>query len=310
MADKKRSIANRRLLAVLAAIALFIFISFLPRCMGRADWRELAHPAAVSPPEQIRVHFIDVGQGDSILIQAQGEAMLIDGGERGQEDTVLRYLRGENIRELRYVVATHPDSDHIGGLTYGILEALPVAEIIAPHTPQTELRISSTYKVFLELVTKMKQEGTRATAAEPGAVFALGEASFIILGPTAASAKSNNNSVAFLLDYRDFELLLTGDAETEEETALVARWGAALDCDLMKAGHHGSRTSNTTALLELATPEAVAISCGAGNRYGHPHKDVLDRLAAMQIDVYRTDLEKEPLVFASDGMRFWREAAA
>ncbi|MDR3313084.1 MAG: MBL fold metallo-hydrolase [Oscillospiraceae bacterium] len=307
----KKSGLNKASAGLLAGILLLVALGYLPGWLGASGWRDLVRPAQADARQgTLRVHFIDVGQGDSILIQAQGEAMLIDGGERGQEETVIAYLKAQGVAELRYVVATHPHSDHIGGLAYGVLAAFPVREVIAPRLPESGIAVTRTYEAFLTAVNTLVQEqDTKATSAQPGQTYQLGDAVFTILGPLAASDNVNNNSVVLRLEYGAFALLLTGDAESAAETQLIERWGAALDADLMKAGHHGSNTSSTLRLLELVTPEAVVISCGAGNSYGHPHPAILDRLLSLGVQIYRTDLEGS-LVFDTDGDGFWREEAA
>ncbi len=292
--------------AALAGIVLLVVLGYLPSWLGASGWRNLLQPPQPRTAG-LTVHFIDVGQGDSILIQAQGEAMLIDGGERGQEETVIRYLREQGIKELRYVIATHPHSDHMGGLAYGVLEAFPIREVIAPRLPENMMPTTRTYETFLKALAKIRQEqGTLATPAQPGQTHRLGEAEFTILGPLADSEEMNNYSVAIRLQYGSSAVLLTGDAEKEAEALMTEHWGTALDADLLKAGHHGSKTSTGKKLLEAVTPENVVICCGVDNSYNHPHVDTLARLAEYGIAVFRTDLDGT-VVFCSDGKVFWKE---
>jgi len=252
------------------------------------------------------VHFIDVGQGDSTLIQANGKYMLIDGGERGSETTVVKYLNRLGVEHLDLVVATHPHSDHIGGLAYGILDAFSVGTLIAPQLSKEHTPTTQTYEQFLRAAAKLKKAGTTVSFARPGTEYELGEAVCTILGPLKEDGEEyNNDSVITRVQYGNFAVLVTGDAERGVEKQLVDRWGKGLQTALLKAGHHGSGTSSSRVFLSAVHPQAIVISCGADNSYGHPHEDVLQRCGDMGIQVFRTDT-LGTVVFGSDGKDFWR----
>jgi beta-lactamase superfamily II metal-dependent hydrolase len=230
--------------------------------------------------------------------------MLIDGGERGSEDEVTKYLRGQGVERLEYVVATHPHSDHVGGLAYGILESFPVGTVIAPRLSAENMPGTRSYEVFLEAVGRLARGGTKAVYARPGQEFPLGEATVRVLGPLREDAENhNNNSVVLQIRYKESAALFTGDAEKSAEAALADRWGGALRSDLLKAGHHGSKTSSNEGFLALANPSAVVVSCGVGNGYGHPSPEVLQRCRARGVAVFRTDIDRT-VVFVSDGTGF------
>lgn len=262
---------------------------------------QAAQPALLTNPGEIAVHFIDVGQGDCTLIEAQGHFMLIDGGERGSEDAVIKYLNNQGVKTLDYVVATHPHSDHIGGLAYGILEAFPVGTVIAPRFSQENTPTTNTYEIFLDAVSALAANGTKALYAKPGDQYTLGDASFTILGPLSEDGKNyNNDSVALRADYQNSAAVFTGDAEQSAEKAMVQQWGAGLQAGLLKGGHHGSKTSSCEEFLSAVQPVFFVASCGIGNSYGHPSQDILDRCAEMGIRVHRTDTSGT-IVFVSDG---------
>lgn len=294
--------------ALLAGIALLVALGFLPGWLGHSGWGELLFPGEAARAHSVAVHFIDVGQGDSILLVAGGEAMLIDGGERGQEETVIRYLREQGVEELRYVVSTHPHSDHLGGLAYGVLEAFPIREVIAPRLPEEIMPDTRTYERFLTVLARLQEEqGTKMTPAQPGKKYKLGGGEFTVLGPIEISQDNmNDNSVVIHFHYRDFSVLLMGDAEKSAENLLIAQWGANLDADILKAGHHGSKTSSNKKFLDVVTPEAAVITCGTGNSYKHPHEDTLERLEDRGVTVYRTDLDGD-VVIRSDGAEWWKD---
>ena len=287
---------------ILAGIALLaLLITYLPGWFGGTN--DLPAGAAAT---DFAVHFIDVGQGDSTLIQANGKYMLIDGGERGSETTVVKYLNNLGVEHLDIVVATHPHSDHIGGLAYGILDAFSVGTVIAPQFSKEYTPTTQTYEQFLRAVAKLKKNGTTASFARPGTEHALGEAACTILGPLKEDGEEyNNDSVIMRVQYGNFAVLVTGDAERGVEKQLVDKWGKGLQAALLKAGHHGSKTSSSQTFLNAVKPQAVVISCGADNSYGHPHEDVLQRCRDMGIQVFRTDT-LGAVVFGSDGKDFWR----
>lgn len=242
----------------------------------------------------LEVHFIDVGQGDSILL-AQGEHhMLIDAGENDCGTKVQAYLQSQNISSLDYVIGTHPDSDHIGGLDV-IIYKFQCENILMP----TLKKDTKTYK---EVISTAKERGYSITNPVAGDTFSLGEADIVVLSPSKGADygdDANNYSIAIKVSYGDHSFVFTGDCEEEAEADIVAS-DMDLQADVMKAGHHGSNTSNTEELLQAVAPESVVISCGEDNEYGHPRAEVLNNLRAMGIDVYRTD-EQGTIVAVSDG---------
>ena len=300
MAQKKQTSKTTTL--ILAGIALLaLLFTYLPGWLGSTN--DIPAGAAAA---DFAVHFIDVGQGDSTLIQANGKYMLIDGGERGSETTVVKYLNSLGVEHLDIVVATHPHSDHIGGLAYGILDKFTVGTVIAPQLSKEHTPTTQTYEQFLRAVAKLKKNGTTASLARPGTEYALGEAVCTILGPLKEDGEEyNNDSVIMRVQYGNFSVLVTGDAERDVEKQLVDKWGKELQTALLKAGHHGSKTSSSQAFLDAVKPRAVVISCGADNSYGHPHEEVLQRCRDMGIQVFRTDAQGT-VVFGSDGKDFWR----
>lgn len=237
------------------------------------------------------VHFLDVGQGDATLILCGTEAMLIDAGDNGQGTNVQNYLQKQGVETLKYVVCTHPDEDHIGGIDV-ILYKFNCEAVFMTE----EERDTNTYR---DVADTMAQKGYKRTLPVPGQQYPLGDAVFTILGPISMSGDSNDNSIAILLAHGEDSFLFTGDAEEEEESALLDS-GLSLDADVYKVGHHGSRTSSSRKLLEAASPVCAVISCGEGNSYGHPHAETLNNLRAMGVSVYRTD-EQGTVVATSSG---------
>ncbi len=257
---------------------------------GHAPVSEITKPAQT----ELAVHFIDVGQGDSTLILCDGEAMLIDAGNNDKGTTVQLYLTKQNVSSLKYVIGTHPDADHIGGLDV-ILYKFDCETVIMPDKT-SDSDISATYRDVLDT---MEQRGYKNTLPIVGDTYSLGSASFTILGPSEEYGDTNNCSVAILLKHRENSFLFTGDAESEEEKDIVES-GLDIDADVYKAGHHGSSSSSSPALLNAVTPEYAVISCGEGNSYGHPHAETLNHLRSMGVQVFRTD-EQGSILVTSDG---------
>lgn len=242
------------------------------------------------------VHFIDVGQGDCTLVISGGQTLLIDAGENGHETEVLNYLRSMNIEKLDYIIATHQHSDHIGGLPE-VLEEFEADNIIMPRLTEEQTPTNSTYTAFLKAV---KASNAKVISANPGLTYALGDASFEILGPVTNDCEDiNSMSAVTKITYGEASFIVTGDAEKDEELEIVEN-GADLDCDVLRVGHHGSKTSSCKDFLDAVTPEICVISCGADNDYGHPHDVVVDRLEKYTDEIYRTDICGD-IVMTSDG---------
>jgi competence protein ComEC len=243
----------------------------------------------------LAVHVIDVGQGDAILVAFRDKTMLVDAGEIGTGDTVVAYLQSLNITDLDVAVATHAHSDHIGGMK-DVIAAFPVGRFVDSGQPHT----SRTYEDLLALID---EEGIPYTVAERGQTIALDpDLAIEILNPGPETIGDlNEDSVVLKVTYGDISYLLTGDAGTPAEESMLAA-GLDLDADVLKVGHHGSRYASSEAFLAAVSPAISVISVGAGNDYGHPHAEALDRLKATGSRIYRTD-EDGTVIVATDGER-------
>lgn len=233
-----------------------------------------------------KVVFLDVGQGDAILMQSGTQQVLIDGGP---DAAVLQRL-GEELpwfdRTLEVVIATHPDKDHIGGLVH-VLERYKVGLVVLPRVSHTS-QLQSAWLDHLQ--GALDERGTQYRFANAGQKIKLNGLALDMLHPALGQQfgkKTNNSSVSMKGNFYDLSFLLTGDAEAPVEKQLVAAYGSTLDVDILKAGHHGSKTSTSEALLAAATPLGVVISAGRDNQYGHPHPDILERLKNYHL--WRTD---------------------
>ena len=234
-------------------------------------------------------HFIDVGQGDATLIKVGSKNILIDTGKRSAKEALLNYLNNHGVTEIEYFVVTHFDSDHFEN-GVDILENYDVKKLILPDQAKTN-------KTIEKFLTKVEEQvGTKdievLNANEMiGQKLDVEQLELTVLAPLRNDYDdSNDYSVTLMARYGNKRVLLTGDAEKEAEEDIVKRYTSGeLDCDVYKLGHHGSRTSSSQGLLDLATPEYVIISCGVGNEYGHPHPETMDRVSNLKI--YRTDTQ-------------------
>lgn len=244
-----------------------------------------------SMDSELEIHFIDVGQGDATLIMCDGEAMLIDAADNDNGSKVQLYLTKRNIDSLKYVIGTHPDADHIGGLDV-VLYKFDCETLIMPDVSAD----TATYRDVIETMEVRDIENTLPTV---GDTYTLGDATFTILGPVDTYEGRNDNSVCLYLEHGENSFLFTGDAGEEAEADLV-ELDLNMDADVYKVGHHGSSSSSSIELLNKVTPEFAVISCAEDNSYGHPHAEVLNNLRMMGVKVFRTD-EQGSVVVTSDG---------
>lgn len=239
----------------------------------------------------LTVHFLDVGQGDSVFIELpDGKTMLIDAGEKEQGEIVEAYIRKLGYRNLDYVIATHPHTDHIGGMKK-ILQSFSVGKVCMPD-------VSAGTSTYINLAEYILDKGIPVCKAEAG-VKLIAEETYTaeFLGPARIIEEDlNNDSAVLLLTFGDKRFLFMGDAGTEEEKTL----GRLPECDVLKVGHHGSRTSTGETLLLETKPDFAIISCGEGNDYGHPHKETMEKLRAAGTNVFRTDVSGT-IVVETDG---------
>lgn len=243
----------------------------------------------------LTVYYIDVGQGDSILIEYSGKTMLIDAGESDMGSKVSSFLKDQGITNLDYVVATHAHADHIGGMTY-ILNEYPVGQFIDSGVPHT----SATYE---KMLTKIDEKNIPFHVVQRGEKidFAPGIDVEVLNPGTEQNEDLNENSVVLKLTDGSVSFLFMGDAGLEAEESIM-EGGYNVDVDILKVGHHGSTSGSGERFISAVSPEVSVIEVGAGNDYDHPHKETLQRLQKESI-VYRTD-QSGNIMITTNGERY------
>ena len=237
--------------------------------------------------EEVKVHFIDVGQGDCTLIESGGTTVLIDAGEMQNDERVCSYLKAQGIKKLDYVIGTHPHSDHIGALAT-IIQNVDVGTVILPKLPDDLVQSTQFYR---NLLAAIRNKNLKITQAVPNEEYDLGGISTLkILGPITENSKNlNDYSIVCKLTHGDNTFLFMGDAEASEEDDLMNA-NADLKADVLKVGHHGSSTSSKKKFLKAVSPKYCVIMVGAENSFNHPNAKTVTRLTKQTDQIYRTDL--------------------
>jgi competence protein ComEC len=272
-------------LLALAVVALIVYYR------KRSQEVEVPQPGPVS--SKLAIHFLDIGQGDSELIQLPGgETILIDTGDRGAP--TIELLKKYGVKEINLAIATHPHADHMGEMV-DVMRAFKVKELWDPGLNTGKV----TYRKMLEEAVR---QGIKFSTPRRGDTLKIGDALFEVLnpGPELDEKNPNNSSIVVRLTFGSKRFLFTGDAEIDKSDKTSSAWEAMLEnekgklpADLLKAAHHGSHNGTTAEILDAVRPSIVIISCSAGNDYGHPHREVMELLRNRKdsIALYRTDLQ-------------------
>ena len=238
------------------------------------------------------VHFVDVGQGDGAIVVCDGKTLVIDGGTAENGAKMVEYLQNTlHVSKVDFVIGTHPHADHIGGLP-DVIRACKVKKL---YSPVDEFEA----KTFETMKRAADDKKLKITVPQAGQSFSLGRAKVEFLAPLGIYDNVNDLSLVVRITYGQTAFLFTGDAERPSEYDMTDS-GEDLSATVLKVGHHGSNTSTSYVFLRQVMPTYAIISCGKDNAYGHPHEEVLSRLADEGAAVYRTD-ECGPIVCRSNG---------
>ena len=286
-------------IVVLIFILIFGIIEIL-KVNGVISWGKLyedgsAVNGAVSSNSDFSVHYINTGQSDCSIVKCDGKVMMIDTAAPDGMDAIRASLITLDIDKIDVMLITHQHDDHMG-CAEEIIKSYPVETIIMPRLSEINM---VTTKAYENLLLAINDKGVKPVAAEPGYEFMLGSARVTVLAPLKQDKNLNNMSAVTRITYGDTAFLFEGDAEKEVEKELLNS-GVDLSADVIKLGHHGSKTSSTEKYLKAVSPSVGIVSCGKENSYGHPHGEVLERLDKLGIDVYITALQGS-ITAESDG---------
>lgn len=239
--------------------------------------------------ELLKVSFLDVGQADSILINANNKYMLIDAGNNEDGEKLVMYLKSLGIEKFDYVVGTHAHEDHIGGID-NIIDSFDIGTFYMPD-------VITTTKTFEDVLDSLEKKNLNFDTPQIGSTFDLGKAKIETIYVGKDSKNLNNSSIILKLTYGNVSFLFTGDTESDVEKTLLNK---DIESDVLKVAHHGSNTSSSNAFLKKVNPKYAIISVGTGNSYGHPKSVILDRLEKLGTKIYRTD-ELGTIIVTTDG---------
>jgi len=281
---RRHPIQLKRLVALILSVGLALFLTVQP----------IAARDLFAASNGLRVHFIDVGQGDSILIQSpSGATVLIDGGPGN--GMALAYLRQKGINRLDVVIATHPHEDHIGGLIQ-VMQVIPVGQIWTSGASNT----TGVFERFLDIIDTKKIPYNEAAS---NSLITAGDLRFDVLYAKRQADDLNNTSIVAHLMYGQVSFLFVGDAQSSAESQMLRSAANRLKSTILKVGHHGSHTSSTPAFLAAVQPILAVYSAGKNNSYGHPHAQTITALKNVGATVYGTAVNGT-IVISTDGTTY------
>lgn len=273
---------------------LILFFSILTFSLGRnfSNFKESFQS------NETLIHFINIGQGDAILLNNKNYNILIDSGSNESSDYLISYLKSFNIKKLNYVIATHPHEDHIGAMD-DIVNNFHVDTFIAPNITTTDID-------FINMVKALNHKNLKINVIEDNLTINLFNDNFLTFLWSGSLPQDNINNNSLVVKYinENISFLFTGDIEKEVEAQLQSIDQALISSDVLKVAHHGSSSSSTLNFLTAVDPNISVITCGIGNNYGHPHKNTLTNLNNINSSVYRTDIQGN-IIIKTDGSKLW-----
>ena len=283
---RKRTICKRLFLfTITVLLSLFVYVTYN---------EEISNSIKVTNEilNGIKVSYLDVGQADSILIQVNDEAMLIDAGNNEDGENLVNYIKSKNITNFKYVVGTHAHEDHIGGMD-DIINNFDIEHFYMSDA-------ITTTKTFEDVLDALASKGVAFETPKIDDEFSLGEANIKVIYVGNDTSNLNNTSIVLKLTYKNIRFLFTGDLESSIEKTILNK---DIQADVLKVGHHGSSTSSSDAFIKKVNPSYAIISVGKNNSYKHPSKKTITTLEKYNAKILRTD-EEGTIIFTSDGYQF------
>lgn len=249
---------------------------------------------AATQTKNLKVHFIDVGQGASqLIIGSTGKTILIDAGNNSEEKTIVDYLKKQKIKKIDILIGTHPDADHVGGLD-AVISNFDIGKIFMP-------KVVSTTNTYKDVLTAIKNKNLKVTTAKAGLTLDWEKDAIVkMIAPVGTYEDSNDMSAVIKLTYGSTSFLFMGDAEVKSENDII-KSKENIKSDVLLVGHHGSNSSTSQKFLNAVNPKYAVIQVGK-NSYGHPTSDVLKRLTDKKIKIYRND-KQGTIIFTTDGKK-------
>ena len=285
MEEEKRSKYVRLLSILLVVLIAILLILTFSNHKNLPNWQKIINAVSGAQPEATEtdfVKFINVGQGDSILLSSNGYTALIDfGNATSYGSELVEALEDYGVKELDCVFISHYDTDHVGGAAK-VVDAFPVYYALVPELSDRGKN------QFSDLQYSFEANKTEMQIARVGTVVNIGDFEITVIAYNPGESDDNDKSVVLMAKIHGKKFLFTGDAGHVVEENLLND-GINVDCDVLKAAHHGSRNSTSAEFVKAASPEYAVISAGASNQYGHPHDEVIDILEAEKVKIYRTD---------------------
>lgn len=282
---KKRNI-NLLLIATITSLSLMLAGCGSPNTNKNTNNSKPAIENSISKNNEI--HFISTGNSDAILIKGE-KNVLIDGGDNNDEDSIVDYLKKQGVKKIDYLIATHNHADHIGGLD-SVVDNLDIGQVLVSNG-------DATTKTYRDFITSLSDKKLKPSVPLKDAKFDLGNGAYMQIFNTNGGSNTNDQSLVTIYVNGQDKFLFTGDAEKETEKEILS---LVPDVDVLKVGHHGSRSSTTQQFLDKVNPEYAVITVGKDNKYHHPHRAVMDKLKTKKIEVHRTD-ECGTIIFESTG---------
>lgn len=274
----------KHIVNIILAVSIFV---------GAVSLTPITISAAPDKVDEMKVHFIDVGQGDSTLITCGDHSILIDAGDDSKGTAIQSYLQKQKVKKLDYLILTHPDADHIGGAPV-IITKFEIDKVFVSNYEKDN-------KTYQKLIQALDNKRLKYSTPKVGSKYTLGTAKITILAPNGTYDNPNDSSVALTVQNGNNKFLFTGDASKSAEEDIVKN-GVDISADVYKAGHHGSRYSTSQDFFKAVSPQYAVISCGENNSYGQPHAETLNTLRANGVKTYRTD-EQGTIIAVSDGKK-------
>jgi len=284
---------KKTLLWFVSAVLIFCGCSASPQAEQTGGKTIEYETGEFSSDDILEVHFVDVGQADGALIKfPDGQYAVIDAGDREHADDFVKYLESQGVENIAFAVATHGHEDHIGGMK-NVLESFDAERVMRP-----DVDYDST--IYTGMLYAIEENGAEEILVKQGYSFECGGALFEVFGPVSDNYSDHNDfSVVMKMTYKDISFLFTGDAQEDAEEDILME-DCDVESDVLKVGHHGSSTSSCEEFIDNVNPEISVISLGENNDYGHPHKEILERLEKTGSRIYRTD-ENGTVVVLTDG---------